>query len=75
MRARSCTAFSLPRQKARIGDHLWWISSLEAFKREYPECNSAMDIRATLQEIYGHKAERRSAERDRLTRERPRSAA
>jgi CDP-paratose 2-epimerase len=50
--------------QARIGDHRWWISDLEAFKREYPEWRLTTGIRAVLQEIHDHNVERWTASRD-----------
>ncbi len=42
----------------RIGDHRWWISDLEPFKRDYPQWDITYDIRGILREIYEHNAER-----------------
>jgi CDP-paratose 2-epimerase len=50
--------------QARIGDHRWWISDLEAFKRDHPQWRLTTGIRAVLQEIYDHNVERWSAGRD-----------
>ncbi|HLM87003.1 MAG TPA: NAD-dependent epimerase/dehydratase family protein [Solirubrobacteraceae bacterium] len=50
--------------QARIGDHRWWISDLEAFKRDYPQWRLTSSIRAVLQEIYDHNVERWSAGRN-----------
>jgi CDP-paratose 2-epimerase len=50
--------------QARIGDHRWWISDLQAFKRDYPEWRLTTGIRAVLQEIHDHNVERWAAERD-----------
>ena len=50
--------------QARIGDHRWWISDLEAFKRDHPQWRLTTGIRAVLQEIYERNVERWSAERD-----------
>lgn len=36
----------------RIGDHIWWISSVEKFKSHYPGWRLTYDVRAILQEIY-----------------------
>jgi CDP-paratose 2-epimerase len=41
----------------RIGDHRWWISDLEPFRRDYPEWRMTYDVPAILQEIHTHKAE------------------
>jgi CDP-paratose 2-epimerase len=45
----------------RIGDHRWWISDLEPFKRDYPNWRITYDIEAVLQEIHDHNAELWSA--------------
>jgi len=42
----------------RIGDHRWWISDLEPFKRDYPGWNIAHDVRDILREIHDSNAER-----------------
>ena len=41
----------------RIGDHRWWISDLEPFRRAYPEWDITYDIEAVLREIHDHNAE------------------
>ncbi len=38
--------------QARIGDHRWWISDLDAFKRDYPEWSLTWGIEEILQEIH-----------------------
>jgi CDP-paratose 2-epimerase len=50
--------------RARTGDHRWWISDLEAFKRDYPGWRLTTGIRAVLREIHDHNVERWSAGRD-----------
>lgn len=42
----------------RIGDHRWWISDLEPFKRDYPGWDIAHDVRDILTQIYERNAER-----------------
>lgn len=42
----------------RIGDHRWWISDLEPFKRDYPAWNITCDVRAILNQIHERNAER-----------------
>ncbi len=42
----------------RIGDHRWWISDLEPFRRDYPQWEITHDIDAVLREIYEQNAER-----------------
>jgi len=41
----------------RIGDHRWWISDLEPFKRDYPDWGITYDIEAVLREIHDYNAE------------------
>ncbi len=36
----------------RIGDHIWWISSVEKFKSHYPDWKLTYDVPAILKEIY-----------------------
>ena len=36
---------------ARIGDHIWWISSMEKFKSHYPNWKHTYDIDRTLIEM------------------------
>jgi CDP-paratose 2-epimerase len=50
--------------EARIGDHRWWISDLDAFKRDHPQWRLTTGIRAVLREIHDHNIERWAAERD-----------
>jgi CDP-paratose 2-epimerase len=42
----------------RIGDHIWWISSLARFKSHYPEWKIRRDVPMILREIYEHNKER-----------------
>ena len=42
----------------RIGDHRWWISDLEPFKRDYPDWQITYDVPAILREIHDANAER-----------------
>jgi CDP-paratose 2-epimerase len=42
----------------RIGDHRWWISDLEPFKRDHPGWNITHDIRDILTQIHDRNAER-----------------
>jgi CDP-paratose 2-epimerase len=44
--------------QARIGDHRWWISDLDAFRSDYPNWAPAYDLDATLQQIHDRNAER-----------------
>ena len=41
----------------RIGDHRWWISDLEPFRRDYPEWDLEYDIETVLREIYDQNLE------------------
>jgi CDP-paratose 2-epimerase len=41
----------------RIGDHRWWISDLEPFRRDYPDWDITYDIGTVLREIYEQNAE------------------
>lgn len=42
----------------RIGDHRWWISDLEPFRRDYPNWRITYDVQAILREIHSQNAER-----------------
>jgi CDP-paratose 2-epimerase len=42
----------------RIGDHRWWISDLEPFKRDYSGWDIAHDVRDILRQIHERNAER-----------------
>jgi CDP-paratose 2-epimerase len=41
----------------RVGDHRWWISDLEPFRRDYPSWDITYDVAAVLEEIHAHNAE------------------
>lgn len=45
-------------EEHRIGDHRWWISDLEPFKRAYPDWDITHDVRDILREIHDRNAER-----------------
>jgi CDP-paratose 2-epimerase len=45
----------------RIGDHRWWISDLEPFKRDYPEWDIRYGIGEILVEIHDRNIERWTA--------------
>lgn len=47
----------------RVGDHIWWISSLERFKGHYPNWRIRRDVPMILREIYEHNHERWQSER------------
>jgi CDP-paratose 2-epimerase len=36
---------------ARIGDHIWWISDVRRFQRDYPAWSYSYDLRSTLHEM------------------------
>ena len=38
--------------EARMGDHRWWISDLDAFRADYPEWDITYDLDRTLREIH-----------------------
>jgi CDP-paratose 2-epimerase len=41
----------------RIGDHRWWISDLEPFRRDFPDWEIRYDVEAVLRDIYEQNAE------------------
>jgi CDP-paratose 2-epimerase len=41
----------------RVGDHRWWISDLDDFRRDYPGWQPAYGIEDTLREIFEENAE------------------
>ncbi len=43
---------------ARIGDHRWWVSDLDAFKADYPDWQLTFGIEDVLRDIYEHNAEK-----------------
>jgi CDP-paratose 2-epimerase len=45
----------------RIGDHRWWISDLEPFRRDYPDWEITHDVRAILRQIHDRNVERWTA--------------
>ena len=42
----------------RIGDHIWYISDLRKFQKDYPGWKQKYDLDALLQDIYDHNAAR-----------------
>ena len=44
--------------RARVGDHRWWISDLGEFRRDYPDWDVTIGIEQTLREIHEGNAER-----------------
>jgi CDP-paratose 2-epimerase len=47
----------------RVGDHRWWISDLEPFKRDHPHWQLRYGIDAILTEIHDHNADQWMAQR------------
>jgi len=45
-------------ERARIGDHRWWISDLGSFERDHPQWRLTFGIEEVLRDIYEHNAER-----------------
>lgn len=43
---------------ARSGDHIWWISDVRKFQRDFPQWSYSHDLRATLLEMIGAAKER-----------------
>lgn len=41
--------------KARIGDHMWWISSIAKFQEDYPQWEPNFKVTETLERIYTQK--------------------
>jgi CDP-paratose 2-epimerase len=46
---------------ARSGDHIWWISDVRAFQRDYPEWRYRYDLRETVVELVEAARERAEA--------------
>ena len=44
--------------EARSGDHIWWISDVRKFQRDYPEWNYKYDLKLIIQEIVAATKER-----------------
>lgn len=36
----------------RVGDHIWWISDISAFQKDYPDFQLTYDIQSTLADIH-----------------------
>jgi CDP-paratose 2-epimerase len=47
--------------KARIGDHRWWISDLQAFETDHPQWRLSYGIEDLLRDIYEQNVERWAA--------------
>jgi CDP-paratose 2-epimerase len=46
------------RDESRIGDHIWWIGSMERFESHYPGWRVELDVPAILREIHDNNVER-----------------
>ena len=44
--------------EARSGDHIWWVSDVSRFKKDYPEWQYQYDLRAIMKEIVAATEER-----------------
>jgi CDP-paratose 2-epimerase len=44
--------------QARSGDHIWWISDVRSFQRDFPQWTYRHDLRSTLAEMIGAAEER-----------------
>jgi CDP-paratose 2-epimerase len=44
--------------RARMGDHRWWISDLSSFRSDYPCWQIEHDVRDILEQIYEQNLER-----------------
>jgi CDP-paratose 2-epimerase len=44
--------------EARSGDHIWWISDVRRFQRDFPQWRYTFDLRATLAEMIAAARER-----------------
>jgi CDP-paratose 2-epimerase len=42
----------------RVGDHRWWISDIEPFRRDYPGWRVTRTVTEILQEIHDRNVER-----------------
>jgi CDP-paratose 2-epimerase len=49
-------------EKNRVGDHIWWIGDLAAFKADHPDWQLGYDVEAILREINDGNRERWTAE-------------
>jgi CDP-paratose 2-epimerase len=50
-------------EQARIGDHRWWISDLDAFKLDYPQWRLSYQIDDVIRDIYERNVEQWAATR------------
>ena len=37
--------------KARVGDHIWWISNNSKFKKDYPKWKQNYDVKKIIKEL------------------------
>jgi CDP-paratose 2-epimerase len=44
--------------EARLGDHRWWVSDLEPFRRDHPEWGLTYDVASILREMHEQNADR-----------------
>jgi CDP-paratose 2-epimerase len=49
--------------QARSGDHIWWISDVRKFQKDYPQWSYQYDLKTTLKEIVAATEERSRGER------------
>jgi CDP-paratose 2-epimerase len=47
--------------RARVGDHRWWISDLSEFRADYPGWSLTYDVESILREIYEQNVDRWTA--------------
>jgi CDP-paratose 2-epimerase len=45
-------------KQARIGDHRWWVSDLDAFRSDHPQWRLTFGIEDVVRDIYEHNAEK-----------------
>ena len=46
----------------RAGDHIWWVSDISKFKKDFPSFDLEYNVPQILQEIYDQNVERWNAE-------------
>jgi CDP-paratose 2-epimerase len=49
--------------QARSGDHIWWISDIRRFQKDYPEWSYRYDLRGIVQEILDATVDRSASQR------------
>jgi CDP-paratose 2-epimerase len=45
-------------ERARVGDHIWYISNVGRFRRDYPSWQPQYDLRGLMEDIYERSAAR-----------------